>query len=183
MTDFVLVHGYNVRDKGWRTIDGLGPWLEKRGHTVDTDSADYGWHGLIKVRFFHQEAVDRIARALGSADAVVTHSNGANYTMKALRLVQRPIKVIHISPALNRRVKIPECVTEMHVFHTAHDMAVKASRLLRWHPWGDMGAKGYKGNDPRVTNHDYSDVVYGHSDWFKGLNCPYFASRIEELCR
>lgn len=179
--NIVLVHGFHVRDGGFRTVDGLKPVLESHGFEVDTDSADYGYHDLIRVRFFYKKAVSRIAAALQTADAVATHSNGANYTMKALEQVNRPITVVHVSPALNSKPTIPASVKHMHVFHTRNDSAVKAARWLLFHSWGSMGAGGYKGHDSRVTNHDYTKRVLGHSDWFRGLNTPFFAGRIAQL--
>jgi len=177
----VLVHGFNVSDGGYRTVDGLSPVLKSRGHTTDTDSADYGFHDLIKVRFSHKHAVNRIVQALDQADAVVTHSNGANYTMKALMRVSKPITVFHISPALNCKAHVPAVVKRMYIFHTRNDRAVKAAKWLLFHSWGSMGANGYKGFDSRVENLDFTKRVLGHSDWFRGLNTPFFAGRIADL--
>lgn len=177
----VAVHGFNVRDGGYRTVDSFGPVLRSRGHEYDTDSGDYGLHDLIRVRFFHKDAVERIARALQTADAVVTHSNGANYTMQALKQIRRPITVFHVSPALNSRVAIPACVKQMYVFHTRNDSAVKLARWLLFHSWGAMGATGYRGHDARAVNLDFTKRVRGHSDWFRGLNAPYFAGRVANL--
>lgn len=179
----VLVHGFNVRDGGKRTIDKLAKHLQGYGHTVDTDTADYGLHGLIKVRFFNGQAVRRIRGALVLADAVITHSNGANYTTKALKTLTHKVKVFHLSPALNKKKKVPAAVSVMHVFHTGHDKAVKAAKYLIAHPWGNMGRVGYKGKDKRVTNHDHTDRVPAHSDWFTNANAAYFASKINRLLR
>jgi hypothetical protein len=170
----VLVHGFNVSDRGRRTVDTLAPHLRDLGHEPDTDQADYGLHNIFWVRFWWRPTVKRIAKAIQGADAVVTHSNGANYTMKALELLpwdQANTKIIiHLSPALNRKVKIPAATRAMHVFYTSSDWAVRFSRLLFFHPWGAMGARGYAGTDPRVTNHKYDASVHGHSGWFKGDN-------------
>ena len=179
----VLVHGFNVRDGGRRSIDQLADSLRRRGHTVDTDTADYGWHGLIKVRFFHGSAVRRIRAALMSADAVITHSNGANYATKALKKINSKKIVVHISPALNKRSKPPKSVGTQHVFHTRHDNAVQWGKYVLFHPWGNMGAYGYAGKDNRVTNHDYTNRVKGHSDWFRNGNTSYFAGVISNLLK
>jgi hypothetical protein len=177
----VLVHGFNVRDAGKRTIDTLAEHLEALGHTVDTDTADYGWHSLFIVRFFFKDAVNRIADAIESADAVVTHSNGANYTTKALRKVRNKTTVIHLSPALNSKTEIPDSVRSMHVFRTSNDTTVKWAKWLLWHPWGAMGARGYRGRDFRAHNYDYTDRVNGHSGWFNGDNPKYFAGQVSEI--
>ena len=58
MPRVVLVHGYNVRDKGKRSIDKLAPYLEWQGWDVDTDSADYGWWGLFMIYFRDKKKVE-----------------------------------------------------------------------------------------------------------------------------
>lgn len=179
----VLVHGFNVRDSGRRSIDQLAGYLRRRGHSVDTDTADYGWHGLVMVRFFYGGAVRRIRKALSNADAVITHSNGANYTSKALRGILGKKIVIHLSPALNKRTRPTQAVKIQHVFHTRHDSIVQWARYMLFHPWGNMGAYGYTGNDKRVFNHDFTNRVKGHSDWFRGGNSRYFATVIDKLLR
>ena len=179
--NIVLVHGFNVKDGGKRTVDTLAPTLHKRGHLTDTDSADYGYHDLIKVRFNHKAAVLRIAGALEKADAVITHSNGANYAHQAMLMIGRKLTVIHISPALNNKVNVPAVVERMVVFHTRNDKAVKAAKWLLFHPWGNMGSSGYTGHDTRVRNLDYTYMVKGHSDWFKGEKAAYFANHIADL--
>ncbi len=177
----VLIHGFNVSDAGKRTVDRLAVWLIKLGHTVDMDTADYGLHNLFMVRFFHRKAVNRIADAIENAEAVITHSNGANYTMKAMRKVRTTARVVHLSPALNSKTKIPSSISRMYVFRTRHDSAVKWARWIIFHPWGAMGARGYRGTDPRVQNYDHTNRVKGHSDWFTGDNAEFFAGRISEL--
>jgi hypothetical protein len=177
----VLVHGFNIHDGGRSTIDKMAKYLRSHGHTCDTDAADYGWHDLIRVRFFHRKAVRRIAAAIMQADVVITHSNGANYVTKALKKTKHPRIVIHMSPALNKKTKIPAAVSEQHVFHTRHDKPTAAARFMLAHPWGNMGKVGYQGHDNRNTNHDYTDRVSAHSNWFTNINSSYFAGVINKL--
>lgn len=171
-----LIHGFNVRDGGKRTVDTLAPRLIERGHEVDTDSMDYGFHHLFKVRFNHKKEVERIAAAMEKADAVITHSNGANYSMQAAYMISSPIIMLHMSPALNTKVNIPACVTHMEVLHTRNDKAVKAAKWLIFHPWGNMGSAGYKGQDTRGRNHEYTHMVKDHSNWYKGDKATFFAN-------
>ncbi|MHC4883344.1 MAG: hypothetical protein ACYTCV_12240, partial [Planctomycetota bacterium] len=102
-----LVHGFNVRDGGARTVDMLAPRLEDKGHVTDKDTADYGHHDLIDVRFRSKKTIQRIAEAMEGWDAAITHSNGGNYTMQAAYLISRPIILLHISPALNKKTNVP----------------------------------------------------------------------------
>lgn len=183
MARIVLIHGFNVRDAGARTVDQLASYLRRRGHSVDTDSADYGYYSLLMVRLFSVNAVERIRNAILDADVVITHSNGANFATKALKKISDKKLVFHLSPALNKRARPPASVFEQHVFHTRHDGAVKAAMYLLFHPWGNMGAVGYQGKDGRVYNHDYTNRVNAHSDWFRGINRAYFAGVIDALIK
>ena len=174
-----LVHGFNEPTAGRETIDKMAKYLRSLGHTVDTDSCDYGYHELIMVRFFYRKAVKRIRAALEQCDLIIGHSNGANYITKALKKHDKPIKVVYIAPALNRKTKVPECVTDQYVFHSNADKPTKWAKLLFKHPWGDMGRKGYNGTDPRVTNLNYNHIP--HSDWFSNAWCKRIADKIHAL--
>ena len=190
----VLVHGFRVFDSGAGTVDKLAPYLRGAGHEVETDEADYGPFGLWAVRFRKHSAVLRIAGALESADVVISHSNGANYTNKALKLLRhkgRNVREIRLSPALNR--KTGTYADKCWVFHTCSDWAVRLSSYIPFHPWGRQGAWGFKCDQKRhdhaqnrydcskVENIDHSDIIKGHSDWFKGLNTRWIAKEILEL--
>jgi hypothetical protein len=181
----VLVHGFNVRDAGKNSIDKLAPYLEAAGHEVETDAADYGHYSLFMVRFRKHKAVLRIANALKDADVVVGHSNGANYVRKALKLLKRRNQrylEIRISPALNRRAGTSPNVINCWVMHTKSDWAVRiASWIPFGHPWGRQGSHGYKGKDPLMENIDRTDIIKGHSDWFKPEYVEWVASDILEL--
>ena len=169
----VLIHGYNDPTAGERNVDRLAPYLRAAGHTVDTDTADYGWFSLFMVRFHKYSAVRRIRAALWEADAVISHSNGSNYENKALRSLHghtRNYRVVRLSPALNRSTGVADNVDLGFVFHTKADIAVWFAALLPWHPWGSQGRKGYRGKDSRIINWDFSDTVSGHSDWFDDDN-------------
>ena len=185
MARVVLVHGFNVRDRGEGTVDELADPLRSRGHDVDTDSADYGWFGLWSVRFRSGPTVKRLAKALLAADVVITHSNGANFTHKAMKLL--PFEhagsklVIHFSPALNKNAEIPAAADRVHVFHNPHDWVVKSSSLLWFHPWGAMGAYGYTGHDIHVTNHKIENKGNPHSFWFAGVHKYTMAHRVNML--
>ena len=179
----VLVHGFNVRDFGKRSVDRLAPWFENWGFVVDTDEADYGWFGLLSVRLFKQPAIDRITNALRGADIVVTHSNGAYFTNEALKQLDEPhrVRVFHLSPALNRRTKLPPAVKRCVVFCSRRDWAVKLAALVPFSKWGSMGAYGPISTDQRYACQDWTDSVEGHSDWFTDENRYYVAAEIERL--
>ena len=186
----VLVHGFNVKDGGKNTIDQLAYGLAERGILCDTDEADYGYFGLLQIRWpfwrkRRKKVYERLMGAFEQADIIITHSNGAYFTTKALKGLSEAhrerLTVIHISPALNRKTEPPEAVARMLVLHTPLDGWVRASTYLPFHPWGRMGAFGYSGDDPRVTNRKCPQVKR-HSDWFHE-NRPLTLRRIEEFIK
>lgn len=174
VTKVCLVHGFNVKDAGAGTVDQLAPFIIRSGYEVDCDETDYGYFGLLDVRLRNgkrrQKVLYRLARAFESADIIITHSNGANFTHQALDMLPDTFVnsklVIHISPALDRDASIPNSVRKALVLHTPHDKWVRLSTYLPGHPWGRMGAYGYDGTDKRVTNRNCPEIE-GHSDWFK----------------
>jgi len=181
---FVLVHGFNIHDAGENSVDRLAPYLLANNHTVDLDEADYGFFNLLMVRFVKHKVLKRLAGAFAKADVIITHSNGANFTTKALKITKRssigalPLKLVHVSPAQNRKTGPAGPVCKMWVFHTTADKWVRLSRFLLFHPWGAQGAYGYKGTDTRVINCDFSETVKGHSDWFALDKVEYYARQI-----
>ena len=188
MANIVAIHGFRDRSAGALNVDRLDHGLRYRGHAMDTDNADYGFHWFIKVRIglFHRDAIARIAAALADADVIVAHSNGRNYGELAIALAAeaQPEKSWHffsLSGARDNDAPIHPSISRLDVFHSHHDRTVKLARWLPGHRWGDEGAVGYQGEDPRVYNHDYTHRVIGHSDWFNSINRDFFAGQISEL--
>jgi hypothetical protein len=175
----VLVHGFNVRDKGARTVDRLVPFLPKNWD-IDTDTADYGFFNLWMVRFARRKAIRRIAKALKEADIVVAHSNGCNYVLKALELLtcERKIKVFFFSPAVNRSTRFPDRVKKAWVYFTKVDVWVFLSAFIPFHPWGWMGYLGPKPGDDRVIPKNHTDAVGSHSGWFSEDTVEIYAEEI-----
>ncbi len=183
----VLVHGFNVRDGGANSIDKFAFELRQLGYTVDIDEADYGYFSLLKIYFgSKREVVRRLMGAFKDADIIITHSNGANFANKALNEMPSRFDgnqvLVHFSPALNRRTKIPYSITHQFVYHTRKDWIIRLSTWLPMLPWGRMGAMGYKGKGPN-TNLDYTTVMKGHSNWFKGANAVNFPRDIHKHVR
>ncbi len=180
----VLVHGFNVRDGGAKTIDKFAFEFRDLGYTVDIDEADYGYFSLLKIYFGgKREVIRRLMSAFKDADIIVTHSNGASFANKALNEMPPRLEgnqiLVHFSPALDRKTKIPYSITHQFVYHTRKDLIVKLSTWLPMLPWGRMGATGYKGKGPN-TNVDYTFTVEGHSNWFNGANAVNFPRDVHE---
>ena len=184
--NIVLIHGFNVKDNGAGSVDRLKPHLQVMfpDAEIDTDTADYGWDWLFKVHFFYMfgDIIKRIAQALKTADVVITHSNGANYCMKALKRIRnKNLKVIHLSPALDRSYKFKKRVFgKAHIFHTLKDKVVGVSKYIPFSPWGDMGQVGSSSSLPHVVNHDWTKTINGHSDWFKDEHVAEVAESIAD---
>lgn len=176
MAHFILVHGFNDRSAGSANIDKIAPLLQAAGHTVDMDGEDYGYMGLLTVRFGRHGAVARIVNAIRDAIqadqrvVVVGYSNGFNFALKALRLVVGNVQLAGIHPASPAKFVVPDSVARCLIAFTRSDWTVKTASYVGWliPGWGRLGATGYRGADPRVICRDYSDVANGHGGLWRG---------------
>lgn len=162
-----LLHGYNVKDGGARTVGRLKYPLMQKG--IDTRIPDMGDLSLIDVRFANQNIAKVIASMAGGPRNVIAHSNGAliaNYAADAG--LQIP-KLVLISPALNKNFSFSSNIKSVVVYHSLGDAVLWFSHWLAMHGWGKMGRVGYTGSDKRVKNVDgeaYFGKSLGHSSWF-----------------
>lgn len=174
-----LLHGFNVSDKGAGTTDRLKPFLYAAGHEILDH--DYGWFGLLSVRFLNWTVAERVKKASRDGDIGVGHSNGCAILVEAARRGARLRGLVLINPALDRSTDFPDGLEWVHVYHNGGDEPVKASRWLIAHPWGDMGNVGYCGEDARVVNFsgDYLEPrLSGHSDLFDHAKVGEWGERI-----
>ena len=167
----VELHGFNVRDKGVGSIGKLRPYLLEifPNAIYDADSADYGWDFLLKANYLYWtgNTIDRIANALKDADLVICHSNGANYCMKALSRIHNPkLKIVFLSPALNRDYKFNETFQKCLVMYSQDDKTVYWAKWVPLSRWGDMGKVGPTWPDFRLLKRNLSKEIMHHSDWF-----------------
>lgn len=158
-THVIFVHGFNVYDSGAGTVGRLRPYFEQRGCT--TEMLSYGHFNLFAPRWKNRSVAEKLAervrdiKSIGMTCIVVGHSNGAAITHLAGEEFQAPIdKAIYINPALDRAVRFPDSFKAFDVWHNPRDNVVKLSRLLPFHPWGDMGATGYTRFDYRGKNYN-----------------------------
>lgn len=163
----ILAHGFNVSDGGVKSTDKLIPYLKRMG--FDVVECDYGYTFLHSVRGVSKTTAKVIAsmtRTEPEPFIGIGHSNGCNILDKAADYGADFTRLVYISPALNRGTKLAEQVERCDVLHTAHDFWTKAATFIPFSRWGRMGARGYKGKDVRYYNHDFSENIRGHSDWF-----------------
>jgi len=172
----ILIHGFNVKDGGAKTIDTLRPMLEQEGYLVE--DFDYGFLGLIMVRF-RTDFISKMLKLYSNpGDIIIGHSHGCAITAKAIEKGAEFEKAVFIHPALNNEWEIPEIsnIKKITVFYSKKDVATWSAKVLRWispmrfigkkHFWGAMGSTGSKSKDARWVN---VDDGHSHSGIFKDL--------------
>lgn len=173
-----LVHGINCGDKGSDTVMQVAPHI---GRYTTVYNHSYGRIGPIGAIFKNKKIAKRLARcckhsrSFGKEAFAVGHSNGCAIIVQAMRQGAKFKSVLLINPALNVNCEFPPGDYTVTVIHTKHDSAVRAARFFDALPvleflvpdiWGAMGAIGYQGEDPRIENLDWSDLLKGHSHIF-----------------
>jgi alpha-beta hydrolase superfamily lysophospholipase len=165
-THVILVHGFNVYDGGEGTIGKLRPYFEERGCSVEMLS--YGHFNLFAPRWRNRDVAQRLServadiKHIGCRCIVVAHSNGAAITHLAGSEFGACIdKAVYLNPALERSVAFPASFGAFDVWHNPHDKVVAISKLLPFHPWGDMGRFGATRFDARGKNHNVVNYVSG----------------------
>jgi len=180
----VLVHGYNVT----HPAIGIGRLREEFArHGFPVVRYDTGKLSLVDVRAGNPNlaagllSMVRMADMHGQESILVGHSNGCALIDLADQLQweqHMPVftRAAYISPALDR--KTDTGLERVDVFHTKSDDTVLWSRLLAFHPWGDMGRAGYSGRNRSYINHDATSVVHGHSGWWTDEGMQYLRSAL-----
>ena len=116
----------------------------------------------------------------------VGHSNGCAIIHHATRRYDANIKhCIYINPALGRALSPGVNVERTDIWYSPSDKPVKWSKIFRKsdaRPWGEMGAKGYKGSDKRMYNFnkevDFEVSSKTHSDVFDIDKLAFFGPMI-----
>lgn len=175
-----LVHGFNVRDGGRGTIDMMIPYFERCGWTVR--QVDYDWTGLLGVRLCTKKIAKALSTTIQPGSVAVGHSNGCAVLHYAAQYGAPFSRLAYINPALNKDAPLADQVEACHVWHSPSDRPVSLARWLPFHFWGEMGAKGYVGEDKRYVNHnkerDFPIRSYTHSDIFYLAKMAFFAPKI-----
>lgn len=180
----LFVHGVEVPDP-LLSIASLAPEFQAAG--FDTERYDYDrlpfWASRVgrAQRAAQLLSACRIAVHAGCRVIVVAHSNGACLAMDAAarqdvtgeRLFDH---LVVMSPALDRDAFIPTSIRRFDCHYTRSDWAVWWARWLFWHPWGDMGRRGYTGRDPVARTFDGTGHVAGHSGWLLPKGRQYVRS-------
>lgn len=175
-----FVHGWRSRGD---SMDRL--MIECRALGLESMPIKYGrtfWRGQTEQKSFH--AVVQLTKVVKPGDVVVGHSNAGNVIHDALRAGMQARMGILLSPALDADIDTSDyraTLEEMHVWYTSKDWAVRFARFVPHSDWGDMGAKGYIGDDERFTNTDYTSMIGGHCGWFSSNRIRNIAKHITEV--
>lgn len=159
--NIVLAHGFNVKDGGKATLLCLTPYLDYDSKQI----AAYGYFNLAKVRLCNDNVAGLIKGMTLNRSIGIGHSNGCAILVRAAEMGATFDQLVLINPALDNDTEFPAQVRKIFVYHNPTDSVVTISKLLLWHPWGDMGRVGYTGKDKRVTNIDLHERFgfTGHS--------------------
>ena len=159
--NYILCHGFNVRDAGKETIDKLLPHMQ----IDEVQQADYGYFNLFGVRWFNKSIATTLAGMSNRHSIGIGHSNGCAILVEAARHTNNIEHLILINPALDNDTSFPNSVKKIDVFYNQTDKVVTISKWMPWHVWGDMGRVGFKGSDSRVRNHNTRWLfdAHGHS--------------------
>lgn len=155
----VLVHGFNVKDDGEKTIGKLSSYLP------NSIKFNYGWLGFLGVRFKNKKLARQLASIVKTNDNVYCHSNGCSIVAIALKIGMVCDRITYIHPALDVD---DESVTSdnfntIRIFYSAKDTTTWFARFLIFHPWGAMGTYGSSCVLPNVVN---IDDGFKHSEGF-----------------
>jgi hypothetical protein len=171
-----LVHGFNVRDGGARTTDLIAPYFEKHGFTPVEQ--DYGYV-LLTMLVTNRVVANKIAGEVRPGDIGCGHSNGCAVLTRAADAGAPFDGLVLINPALDADIEFAPHLKWVHVYYNQDDGAVKWAELIPdWlnQRWGNMGARGYSGKDPRVESIDCQQDqgvglprVEGHSTIFQHM--------------
>lgn len=175
-----LFHGFNVEDGGADTSDKLIPYAEAAGYKVI--DIDTGFMQRIRVRLCNDRLARVVARLVKPGSIAIGHSNGCALIHLATMHGAPFSQVAYINPALDRDLAPGPQVEKFHVWHSPSDPWVKLAQFIPFTIWGDMGAVGYQGKDPRGINHNketgYNCTSRDHSDVFTDDRIRFFGPLI-----
>lgn len=200
----LLIHGINVHNPA-KSVGKLQTFFEANG--IPCVMVDYIHTGFLGARWKNRKIAQKVAtitKAIKENNGVkivaVGHSNGCAIAHLATKEFDAHINyLIYINPALKRTLTPGSVVEQCDVYHSPSDRPVKVSKFLSkitkaiskdWYkarPWGEMGAYGYKGDDPVMVNYDKENdspvCSSEHSDLFDFDKIAFFGTVIVKRMR
>lgn len=189
-----LIHGFNVLDRGKTTTDQLTPHLKSEGLSVFEH--DYGWVGLIGLRWRNDRVVRGILPMIEPGDVLIAHSNGCLIAWELAKAGAPLSAVICIQPALRRDTLWPASLPVLCLFNRS-DWTVELGRvwgrfvsvvnpLRNRHGWGAAGRHGFTSGQSLVENWNTElgdKPASRHSDIFRGDSLGYWVEKIVRWLR
>lgn len=118
--------------------------------------------------------------------ALIAHSQGCLQAYFMMSEAEKRLfdYVILFSPAMNRSGwKWGKCDFEkMLVIYNPNDLAIFLGSILRFHPFGKAGSRGFKTKDARIEQREDttgSEGFLGHSHYFNDANARDTADAID----
>lgn len=154
-----LIHGINTFDGGRGYVGQFEPLLRDTG--IRPEYFTYGKSWLFGFQWaLNGGRARELATVIGDdACVVLAHSNGCAVAMEAASMGAPIRNLVFLNPALDRKAKLPGHVGRCDVFYTTDDPWTRIARRLPFHPWGDMGASGYRGSDERYVSWNMSKGI------------------------
>lgn len=185
----LLIHGFNVWDKGKSTVGELRGYFAELGYAYHI--LKYGHFGLWDVRTKNDNVARQVAEFISNSERpviVVGHSNGCAIIYLAMKMYgAKPKHCVLINPALKRDIKLPRTCNTIDIWHSPSDKPVRMAKYLlktKLMPWGAMGADGISYQDKRVKQFnketDYPVSSSSHSDVFSTEKLSFFGPLISK---
>lgn len=162
-----LVHGIHTTEGPGAFPHLIRPFFFDEGFSVERHY--YGHIMAMQTWWKNPRIVEELMDTIPDGGIYVGHSNGATLAWMLAEAGKKFRGVVLINPALDRnKVITPRQAGFVHTYYNAGDRVVTWSRMLAFHPWGEMGKKGPSFDDPRYRNFDTGNVsgmpaVSGHS--------------------
>lgn len=151
MQTIVLLHG--IWSSGKHDVERMRAAFESAGFNVIL--FDDKVKGFFASTFGNDRDAKRLARVAPVGSTVVGHSNAAVVIQRASTKHGAMFKqAVLISPALDNEAVFGPNLERVIVLYSKYDLAVQFAQWIPFHPYGNMGAVGYKGTDRRVESYD-----------------------------
>ena len=182
----VLIHGVKFRQSDKDNLRRLATGFRAAGFCIVLPT--YGYLPALVVGIFQwldRRIAESMAAFIREDDILLGHSNGGTLVHMISKLTKIRGAIL-VNAALGTD-KVPDA-DFVHVYFNKGDIVAKLSSWVPFHPWGNMGGEGYKGDDPRVTNIDQGNPpeglppLNGHSDVFTKGKVRVWARFMAEMC-
>lgn len=161
-------------------------------------------HGIecLRYAYKHNRLLDQRSQAKRNENAeglisfldgrrchLACHSNGGLVTLDAMDLGAKFARCFFFGPALDDDVQFPKgCAERINIIHNPHDRAITLARILRKHPYGALGQRGYQGKFNPIVHSIAARVKgtidrnehshYGRSPFWRQHWADYMAERV-----